>query len=145
MFYNNHFKNCILTQFSIMQMCIMAIALVSYLKLQSFIMKTNSTQQEILLMTNTSFSQRQLCEKDIPESNKYFSRTEQLEDACWNSLLDEMLPGIIEKSSNGKRLHLRQIRPAKSFLEIELCEYPLQIEQAFSINPYTFLPTAFYS
>ena len=128
-----------------MQMCIMAIALVSYLKLQSFIMKTKSTQQEILLMTNTSFSQRQLCEKDIPESNKYFSRTEQLEDACWNGLLDEMLPGIIEKSSSGKRLHLRQIRPAKSFLEIELCEYPLQIEQEFSIDPYAFLPIAFYS
>ncbi|HXL55851.1 MAG TPA: hypothetical protein VN958_06330 [Chitinophagaceae bacterium] len=108
-------------------------------------MKTKSTQQEILLMTNTSFSQRQLCEKDIPESNKYFSRTEQLEDACWNGLLDEMLPGIIEKSSSGKRLHLRQIRPAKSFLEIELCEYPLQIEQEFSIDPYTFLPIAFYS
>jgi len=128
-----------------MQMCIMAIALVSYLKLQSFIMKTNSTQQEILLMTNTSFSQRQLCEKDVSEDNKHFTRIEQLEDACWNGLLDEMLPGTIEKSSNGKRLHLRQIRPAKSFLEIELCEYSLQVEQAFSIDPYAFLPTVFYS
>jgi hypothetical protein len=108
-------------------------------------MKTNRTQQEILFMTNTTFSQRQLCEKDISENNKYFSRTEQLEDACWNGLLDEMLPGMIEKSSVGKKLHLRQIKHAKCFLEIELCEYPQKIEYEFSIDPYSFLPIACYN
>jgi hypothetical protein len=108
-------------------------------------MKTNTTQQEILLMTNTTFSQRQLCEKDISEDDKYFSGAEQLENACWNGLLDEMLPNILEKSSEGKRLHLRQIKHAKCFLEIELCEYPLTIEQEFSIDPYAFLPISFYS
>src|SRR4051794_9743439 len=107
-------------------------------------MKTNFIQQEILLLINTTFSQRQLCEKDV-EDNKYFSRTEQLEDACWNGLLDEMLPEILEKSFSGKKLHLREIRQAKCFLEIELCEYPLTIEQEFSIDPYTFLPIILYS
>ena len=107
-------------------------------------MKTNF-QQEILLMTNTTFSQKQLCEKDASEKNKHFSRTEQLEDACWNGLLNELLPGIIEKSASGKFLCLRQIRQAKSFLEIELCDHPPQIEQEFSIDPYSFLSTLFYS
>jgi hypothetical protein len=108
-------------------------------------MKTNATQQEILLVTNTTFSQRQLCEKDILEDDKYLSRTDLLEDACWNGLLDEMLPDILEKSSAGKKLHMREIRHAKWFLEIELCEYPQTIEQEFSIDPYAFLPITFYS
>ena len=108
-------------------------------------MKTTTTQQEILLMTNTTFSQRQLYEKDVWEHNKHLNRTEQLEDACWNGLLDEMLPEILEKSTAGKKLHLRQIKHAKCFLEIELCEYPLTIEQEFSIDPYAFLPITFYS
>jgi hypothetical protein len=128
-----------------MQMCIMAIVLVSYLKLKSFFMKTNFTQQEILLMTNTTLSQSELCEKDIPERNKHLSRTEQLEEACWNGLLDELLPEIIEKSSAGKRLYLWQIRHAKSFLEIQLGEHASLIEQQFSIDPYLFMPTVFYS
>jgi hypothetical protein len=108
-------------------------------------MKTTTTQQEILLMTGTTFSQRQLLEKDVLGDNKYFTRVEQLEDACWNGLLHELLPDILEKSSSGKQLHLREIRRAKSFLEIELCEYPLAIEHAFSIDPYTFLPLTIYS
>jgi len=108
-------------------------------------MKTTTTQQEILLMTNTTFSQRQLCQKDVSEHNKYLSRTEQLEDACWNGLLDEMLPEIVKKSTAGKKLHLRQIKHTKCFLEIELCEYPQRIENEFSIDPYAFLTVAFYN
>jgi len=108
-------------------------------------MKTSTTQQEILLMTDTTFSQRQLLEKGVLYDNKYFTRAEQLEDACWNGLLDEMFPDILEKSSSGKKLHLREIRHARSFLEIELCEYPLTIEHEFSIDPYAFLPIIFYS
>ena len=43
-------------------------------------MKTTSIQQEILLMTNTTFSKQQLCEKDLSTNNK-LSVIEQLEDA----------------------------------------------------------------
>jgi len=108
-------------------------------------MKTTSTQQEILLMTNTTFSQRQLCEKDLSYDNKNLSRTEQLEDACWNGLLNEMFPEITEKSSAGKRFYLLQIEHANCFLRIELGEYFQTIEQELSIDPYSFLPITFYS
>src|SRR5882762_2387712 len=100
-------------------------------------MKKNYTQQEILLMTGTTFSQREWCEKDSTAGNKHRAQYDQLEDACWNGLLDEMLPGIIEKSTNGKKLYLWQMRHYKSFLEMELSEHPQAIEQYFSIDPYS--------
>jgi hypothetical protein len=104
-------------------------------------MKTKSTQQEILLMTNTTFSKMQLCEKDIPEGNTNLSRTEQIEEACWNGLLHEMLPGIVEKSAEGKRLYLWNIRHEETFLQLELCEQPQVIDQCLSIDPSAFLNT----
>src|SRR5581483_12316885 len=104
-------------------------------------MKTKSTQQEIILMANTTFAQTQFCEKDTPESNKNFNRTEQLENACWNGLLQELLPGVIEKSSEGKKLYLWQIRHGAFFLQIELCEHPQIIDENFSIDPQYFLQT----
>jgi hypothetical protein len=102
-------------------------------------MKTKIVNQEILLMTTTTFASREWCEKDV-QGSKASSAGEQLEEACWNGLLDELLPGIIEKSASGKKLLLWQIIPCGSFLEIELCESPVHVDNALSINPYRFLP-----
>ncbi len=90
-------------------------------------------------MTTSTFASREWCEKDAYGS-KGSSAGEQLEEACWNGLLDELLPGIIEKSALGKKLFLWQIIPCRSFLEIELCESPVQTDNTLSINPYIFLP-----
>ena len=98
-------------------------------------MNTHTIQQEILLFTNTTFSQRQWCQKDNTGKNSYFTNREQLEDACWNGLLHEMLPEIIEPGHN---LFLWQIRMGSSFLELELSEYPIETDSAFSIDPYIF-------
>jgi len=107
-------------------------------------MKTKNVNQEILLMTTSTFASREWCEKDAYGS-KGLSAGEQLEEACWNGLLDELLPGIIEKSASGKKLLLWQIIPCRSFLEIELCESPVQMDDALSINPYDFLRTLSYN
>ena len=101
-------------------------------------MKTIFIQQEILLLTNSKFSQREWAEKIGEEKNK-LSPTEQLEDACWNGLLDEMLPEIMEKTSEGKDLFLWNIRHCQSFLEIELSESSPIIERKHSIDPYLFV------
>ncbi len=100
-------------------------------------MKTKFTQQEILLITGTKFSSRELAEKIVEEKNK-LSAIEQLEDACWNGLLDVMLPEIVEKSADGKKLFLWHIRQCRSFLEIELSESSPIIERENSIDPYLF-------
>jgi hypothetical protein len=102
-------------------------------------MKTNSTQQEILLMTGTSFSSRQWCEKNDAAQNQ-FTNKEQLQNACWNGLLQEMLPEICKPTADNKNLYLWQITEGTSFIDLELGEVPGEIEKNYSINPYSFLP-----
>ena len=108
-------------------------------------MKKKFMQQEILLMTGTTFSQRQWAEKNGAEQHINLSCKEQMEEACWNGMLQELLPGIIEKSAAGKILYLWEIRQGESFLEIDLCEYPASIDKHYSIDPYTFPQTILYN
>ena len=97
-------------------------------------MNTDILQQEILLLTGTTFSQRQLQENDTKDDNNNLSESEKLEEACWSGLLDELLPEII----TNKKLPLWEIVDSAFSLQIELSEYPLE-EKQFSINPYYFL------
>jgi len=106
-------------------------------------MERNSTQQEILLMTGSGFFQQQCFERNEQDSNKNLSQEEKMEEACWNGLLQEMLPDVINKDADGKALMLWQVRPCRSFLEIELCETPAASDNYYSIDPYTFLREAF--
>ena len=101
-------------------------------------MKTNYIQQEILLMTGTTFSIRQCCEKDPGKQNNPTEK-EQLEEACWNGLLQEMVPEIYEQTKGNKKLFLWQIKEGKSFIEIELGELPEEKDKYFSIDPYSFM------
>jgi hypothetical protein len=96
-------------------------------------MNTDILQQEILLLTGTSFSQWQLCDRDGKNDSKDLSECEKLEKAAWDGLLDELLPEII----TNKKLHIWQIGDTESSLQIELSEYPSR-QKPFSINPYYF-------
>src|SRR4051812_30451779 len=105
-------------------------------------MKTAIIKQEILLLI-APFSQKKLCEKDAPNGVRHQSYADQLEEACWNGLLDELLDSIIEKTTSGKRLCLWHIQQEKSFLQIELCDDPQFTERYLSIDPYSFLPMVY--
>jgi hypothetical protein len=102
-------------------------------------MKARSTQQEILLLTGTKFSEREWAEKIVEDKNK-LSATEKLEDACWNGLLNEMLPELVQKTKEGKKLFLWHIRHCRAFLGIDLSEASPLIEREYSIDPYFFVP-----
>ncbi|WP_153799875.1 hypothetical protein [Foetidibacter luteolus] len=102
-------------------------------------MKNQSIRQEILLMINTSFTQRQWCQKNEIPGSRPLSKAEQLEDACWNGMLYEMLPGLVETSAAGKKLFLWQMKQNKECLEMELGECPGQVDYMFSIDPHYFL------
>jgi hypothetical protein len=104
-------------------------------------METNSTQQEILLITGTSFASRgwsKMAEEDLPGR---LNEKEQLEEACWNGLLAEMLPEICGSSATTQKLFVWKITEALSFLELDLGGYPAAKDQQFSIDPYCFLAT----
>jgi hypothetical protein len=102
-------------------------------------MKTNSTQQEILLITGTSFSARQWCEKNETGNASNLSEQEKLQEACWNGLLREMLPEIFEQTEENKNLYLWKIKEASSFIELELGEFPESKDNYYSIDPYSFI------
>lgn len=107
-------------------------------------MKTNSTQQEILLLTGTKFSARHCFEKDNKDKN-HLTEKEQLEEACWNGLLKEILPEICDQFYGNKKIYMWQVWETNSFIEIELGDIPEEKEKYFSIDPYSFLPEYFLS
>ncbi len=107
-------------------------------------MKTNSTQQEILLITGTNFSSRQCSKKDEGDQTN-LTEKEQLEEACWNGMLQDMLPEIYEQPSGNRKLYLWQIREASSFLGLELGELPAQKDYHLSIDPYLFTTVQYLS
>ena len=89
-------------------------------------------------MTNTTFARREWCEKSQNNVSQA-SAIDQLEEACWNGMLESLLPGMMERTASGRRLFLWQVIPYNSFLEIELCESPFDGEIELSVNPYLFL------
>lgn len=103
-----------------------------------------TAQQEILLMTNSSLSKRNLCEKNSSEAKRVFSNVERLEQACWNGLLENFLPGLLMKAE-GRTLFLWEIENAISFLHINLCNQPCFLNRERSVDPYIFLNHLFYN
>jgi hypothetical protein len=103
-------------------------------------MNTDILQQEILLSTGTTFSQRQLSDRNSKNDKKDLSESEKLEQALWDGLLDELLPEVI----TNKKLRLWQIWDTEYSLQIELSEYPSK-ERLSSINPHYFMRTMKYN
>ncbi len=108
-------------------------------------METNSTQLEILLLTGTSFAERQYAEKDESGNPNPLSPADQLQAACWNGLLPRMLPEIMEQAPAGKQLFLWEVHETSSFIELELGEHPETIDRYYSIDPYSFMTTENYN
>lgn len=108
-------------------------------------MTPNSVQQEILLVINSSLAQRQFCKKNDQDEKNSFSPAEQLEDACWNGQLYDLLPGVIATTENGKRLFVWQMKQENNCLEMELGEFPRQIDYWYSIDPYNSISTKNYN
>ena len=104
-----------------------------------------STQQEILLLTGTSFSSRQWCQKDESTDNKRLSEKERLEEACWYGQVKEMLPELFRQSNNDNKVFLWKIQEGKSFLELDMGETPMEKDRFYSIDPYSFLSEKYYS
>jgi hypothetical protein len=97
-----------------------------------------SLQQEILIMTGTSFTSRLTFQK-MSDDTQIYSETEQIQEACWNGMLPEMLPEICLQFGERDKLYLWHVKENKSSIEIDICDAPCDIEKDFSIDPYAFL------
>ena len=64
-------------------------------------MKTKTINQEILLMTTTTFACRDWCEKDV-QGSKALSAGEQLEEACWNGCWKSCCPASLKNQPREK-------------------------------------------
>ena len=103
-------------------------------------MKPITINQEILLFTNTSFSNRELSNPDTannkPEINSY---REELEKACWAGMLFEMLPELTVYSFSDCKMSIWNILTAGHFLLVNQGSYPIPIEKETSVDPHLFL------
>jgi len=104
-------------------------------------METKNVQIEVLLITGTTFSSINLCKKGNYASNEDRTEIEQLGEACWNGLLQAILPEVYLHPGGKGVLYLWQIKEAASFLEIELGEFPAPLDRHFSISPHSFFST----
>lgn len=101
-------------------------------------MEEDTIQIEILLMIGTSFASRVHEGDELSDCHKLFSEKERLEEACWNGLLNKMLPEMCSPEDNINSLYIWNIREGSTFLELELGKLPAEIDNYFSINPYFF-------
>jgi len=104
-------------------------------------MKPQTISREILLLTDTSFARRQLCERqDTTGKEGKPSPADELEKACWSGFVFEMLPDIFNNDER-KSLCLWKVNQAEQFLHLQLSSAPCSTDYETSVDPYFFLPT----
>jgi hypothetical protein len=108
-------------------------------------MSAKNVQIEVLLMTGTAFSSAQLCNKEDITNKDHLTEKEQLGEACWNGLIETILPEIYLQPAGKGILYLWEIKEAGSFLEIELGEFPAPIDRRYSITPHSFFSSLLYN
>jgi hypothetical protein len=96
-------------------------------------MNNDFSQQELLIMTNTSFTAREWCCKN---ESRLFSQKEQFKQACWDGLVPQMLPECFNSS---KQLQLWEMNEADAFIDLEYGKFLAKKEKKYSVNPYEFL------
>ena len=109
------------------------------LKFKCLIMKNIVRQQEILLAFNSSFLSKIYFDKCNAGSSDISIELEKIEEACWNGLLEEVLPEVFTANSTDRPIYIWKIREYNSMMEIEMSEYPTGKDNYLSIDPYKFI------
>jgi hypothetical protein len=104
-------------------------------------MENNHIRKEVLLVTSSIHSQKELFESSTSEKGAGFEGlfSEKLEEACWNGLLVHWLPEVIARKENGISLYLWKVRLAHMFLFAEFAEAPFTTDPEYTLDPYLFL------
>ena len=98
-------------------------------------MKPKHVHQEVLIFKNTTLSQKALCRNN--SSNKYNDGAEELEEAFWDGLLNELVPEIMPSTRHPKMV-IWGVHAGKFYLLIDLADSPGITESILSIDPHLF-------
>lgn len=109
-------------------------------------MKQKIINQEILLITGTSFSSRLFARNNTDNNyEKGDPGTEELENACWDGVLNELLPELTGNSSNANRNFTWNIVIGDHFLCISIGLCPMPDKNETSIDPHFFPCSVVYN
>jgi hypothetical protein len=97
------------------------------------IMKPQHVRQEVLIFTNTTLSQKAMCRKNSSSNNS--SAIEELEEAFWDGLLNELVPEIMP-STRCPTMAIWGVHAGEFYLLIDLADSPGITESIFSIDPH---------
>jgi hypothetical protein len=97
---------------------------------------------EILLLANSSYFKRDWVELKANTNDKQLSQKEQLIQLCWNGMLKEMIPEILQTESGKKPLTLWEINESGNMLDLRYGDFNEEMNDEWSINPYVFLTFA---
>lgn len=102
-------------------------------------MENQNIQREILFAIDSSFVRKELYQNNISTNNRppATSAAEQFEEACWDGMIREWLPGV-SHSPDDKKLFLWKVFVANAFVSVELSETSSDIKARQSLNPYLF-------
>ncbi len=98
-------------------------------------MNKTATQQEIILLTNSQFAKKEF-QKNYGEKESL--QKHQLEEACWDGLLINLLPELL-KLNRHSNINLWNINVANNFLDLQFSKSPKKMDEALCLNPYIFL------
>ena len=102
-------------------------------------MKPQNFYQEILLFTSTSFASREFISYDDDNERQNYSSVDKLEMACWDGLLEVMLPELMNADSSKNESFTWMIHREKKFLGICMGSYDAPVLNQSSIDPYFFM------
>ena len=111
-------------------------------KIKALQMKNKSTNLEILLISNASFFQRDWSELNTNKNDKQLSQKEKLIHLCWNGMLKEMIPEIVQTEVGKKPLTLWEINQSGNMLDLRYGDIDREMNDEWSINPYVYLTFA---
>jgi len=101
-------------------------------------MKAYNAQQEILLVIETNFSSMLWSESNQYSFASFISQNDYIEDACWNSILSEVLPELSQMQCPKQDLYLWEIRTCDHILKLCFAESVFERDNYLTIDPYLF-------
>jgi len=95
-------------------------------------------QKEILLVTSSGFTQNELSCVRLSRTESLNNASDELEEACWDGLIDSILPPVNRSDQIPGRLFIWQLFVGNQFVCADMAEEPFNSDALDSINPFLF-------